>query len=214
MIHPHLTLNQALQIPAVTFCLLSCFLAGRNNAWTFVMSYIMAFFYCIIDYRLRIYADMSSQVVLILFQIYGLYQWKFSDNHRQLVIRYASIKQCVLLLCVCVVTAIAYAFVLSHYTNSTLLWLDITTTVATYAALWMLAKKYVQNWWLWIVVNIESTLLYSVKGMYLSGMLYLTLIGLASYGLLQWRRLASLSSVQTASLNKSTSLLREMNVST
>jgi nicotinamide mononucleotide transporter len=170
-------------------------LAARDNIWTFVFSAIMAMIYCVIDYRLRIYADMSSQVVFVGFQMYGLYQWKFGDHHHELKIRYASIKQCVLALCVSAIAAVAYAFILSRYTDSTLLPLDISTAVISYAALWMLAKKYIQTWWLWIIVNIESVLLYSIKGLYLSGLLYLTLIGLAIYGALQWRRLVSLPSL-------------------
>lgn len=183
-----LTFDQVLQIPAIILCVLSVYLAAREHIWNFVAGTLMALLYALIDYHIRVYADMSSQFVFIGFQVYGWYQWQHHKNQPDKPISYALSSQFLLSLVVAGLVSLGYAYVLSHYTDSTLLPLDISTTALSYSALWLLAKRYVQTWWLWIVINLESVLLYALKGLYLSAALYLALTILAVYGLQQWRR--------------------------
>ena len=187
MVSTYFTLDRLLQIPAVVCCILSVYLAARNTIWNFLAGTIMALLYAVIDYHLRIYADMSSQFVFIAFQFYGWYQWRQQANSQARPIGSASSQQFIVLLLVAFIISLLYAYILANYTNSTLLPLDISTTALSYSALWLLAKRYIQTWWLWIIINLESVVLYGLKGLYISAGLYTALTALALFGFIEWR---------------------------
>lgn len=184
----YFTIDRILQIPAIICCLISVYLAARNHIMTFALGIIMAILYVIIDLHVRIYADMSSQIVFIGFQIYGWYQWRQGEPSEPQLTHYASTKVVVISILVAFFVSLIYAFVLKNYTDSTQLPLDISTTALSYSALWLLAKRYVQTWWLWVVINSEAIFLYALKGLYLSSGLYAVLTVLAISGLLQWHQ--------------------------
>jgi nicotinamide mononucleotide transporter len=65
---------------------------------------------------------------------------------------------------------------------------DAFTTSVSIVAMWMLAQKYIEQWWLWIVVNIVSTVLYFWKGLYPTGVLFCVYVIVAILGYFRWKK--------------------------
>ena len=79
--------------------------------------------------------------------------------------------------------------ILIQYTDSTVPWLDSFTTALSIVAMWMLARKYVEQWLIWIVVDTVSAGLYIYKGLYFTAGLYAFYAIIAYFGYKEWRRL-------------------------
>jgi len=89
---------------------------------------------------------------------------------------------------------LAIWFVLSHFTNSTVPVRDAFTTALSMIALWALARKYVEQWLMWLVVDLISFWLYFEKGIPFKGLLYAFYCFMAVAGYIRWRKLARQSS--------------------
>jgi nicotinamide mononucleotide transporter len=79
-------------------------------------------------------------------------------------------------------------FILKAFTDSTVPLGDAFTTALAVVATWMLARKYIEHWYLWVLANTVSVALYLYKGLYPTVVLYLVYAGMAVYGYLEWRK--------------------------
>jgi nicotinamide mononucleotide transporter len=76
---------------------------------------------------------------------------------------------------------------LLRLTDSSYIVLDATTTAMSLIAQWMMSKKWLQHWWLWMVMNAISLMMYSSKGLYITCTLYAIYFALCIMGYYQWR---------------------------
>ncbi len=77
---------------------------------------------------------------------------------------------------------------LSKQTDADLPYWDSATTVLSFVAMWMTARKYIENWAVWLVVNVIATCMYTAKGIELYALLYAVYFGMAVVGWSAWRR--------------------------
>lgn len=93
--------------------------------------------------------------------------------------------------------AAALGLALGRWTDSDVPFLDAFPTAGSALGQWLLARKYLENWWVWIVVNAASVLLFAWKGLWLTVVLYALLGAMAVLGLHAWRaRLAAAGAAQ------------------
>jgi nicotinamide mononucleotide transporter len=88
-----------------------------------------------------------------------------------------------------VVIDVAITYILIQYTNSTVPYADAFTTSLSIIAMWMLSRKYVEQWLVWLVVDIITCGLYIYKEIPITGSLYTVYSCLAIVGYLRWRKL-------------------------
>ncbi|MDE6048188.1 MAG: nicotinamide riboside transporter PnuC, partial [Paramuribaculum sp.] len=84
---------------------------------------------------------------------------------------------------------IAVGYILDRFTDSTVPWADGFTTALSIVAMWMLARKYVEQWIVWIAADIACAILYAYKGLWFTGSLYLVYAVIAVFGYSKWKRL-------------------------
>ena len=84
--------------------------------------------------------------------------------------------------------AILY-FILKQFTDSPLPAGDSFTTALSIIAMWMLAQKYLEQWVLWILINVVSTILYFWKGLYPTGVLFIVYVVVAVLGYIKWKKM-------------------------
>jgi nicotinamide mononucleotide transporter len=89
---------------------------------------------------------------------------------------------------VAVVLAAALGWALSTFTDGQQPYFDASISVVSLTAQWMMARKYVETWWLWVGVNVVAVPLFLVRGEYPTAFQYTVFLGLALNGLLSWRR--------------------------
>ena len=118
-----------------------------------------------------------------------LFLGALQGERRDVVISHFPLRQLPATLCVFfAVWGITY-YVLSHFTNSTIPLTDAFTNALSIVALWMLSRKYVEQWWAWAVVDVVSTYLYVTKGVPFKALLYGLYTVIAVLGYLKWRRM-------------------------
>ncbi|MFZ4620812.1 MAG: nicotinamide riboside transporter PnuC [Bacteroidota bacterium] len=177
------------EIIAVILGLLSVYLVTRQNVWCYPLGIISVFIYIFIFYEVKLYADMGLQVFFIVLQAYGWYEWLYGGAGKtELNVTWGT-KRIYFFSAVFIAAATALlGYILHRLTDASLPYVDSFLAVLSMVAQWMLAKKYIENWILWTVVNIGSIGMYAFKGLYFTTFLYVVYFGLAILGYKEWKR--------------------------
>ena len=141
-----------------------------------------------------LYADFGINVYYLVAAFYGLWTWKKNRGEAH----YAPITSMprsmwLPLFAVFVVLFVAVGSVLVRYTPSNVPWWDSFTTALSVVGLWMLARKWVEQWIPWIVVDVVSAGLYVYKEIYFYSALYGVYAVVAVMGYFEWKRKKQLS---------------------
>ncbi len=169
------------------------FLQIRQNVWYWLVSIVMVSMYIYIYIKARLYADMSLQVYYLVISFYGWYMWLFGkrsddDGRQGLPVSAAPAKMRLRLGVITVLLFFLIGWFLQNFTNSDLPWWDSFTTALSFVATWMLARKIIGNWLIWIVVDAVSVGIYIYKDLYPTAVLFFFLTVLAVVGYRSWRR--------------------------
>jgi nicotinamide mononucleotide transporter len=151
----------------------------------------MVVLYIFVFYFSKFYADMSFQFYYLGVSIYGWYHWitgKTPVSESNNYILRLNRKQIVLSLLLSLIFLFVIYLILKNFTDSDVPLGDAFTTALSFTATWLLAKKYIENWFFWIVVNIVSTILYVYKGLYPTVVLFTILTLLAFVGYHKWKK--------------------------
>ena len=191
-----MSIDLIIEIIGAVFGLTYLFLEYKANVWLWPVGILMSLFYVFIFFHGKFYADAAVYLYYIGANTYGLVKWTQSrrkslsaDNApaEELPITHTPKKIIPALVAVAVGLWLILYFVLSHFTDSPVPAEDAFTTALSIVAMWMLAQKYLEQWMLWIVVNIVSTILYFWKGLYPTGVLFVVYIIVAILGYFRWR---------------------------
>ncbi|MDE5661413.1 MAG: nicotinamide riboside transporter PnuC, partial [Muribaculaceae bacterium] len=143
-------------------------------------------------YSNGLYADLAMNSYYLVMAVYGYVAWTFSFRRRQKENRPVSHIAPRALLGTAAVFAAVYAALVTwliFLTDSNVPWLDGFTTAMSIIGTWMLARKYIEQWMAWILVDIVCVGLYIYKGIYFYSALYAAYTVVAVFGYLKWRRL-------------------------
>lgn len=179
-----------LELIAALLGALSVGLLVVRNVWAFPIGIAMVLLYTVVFYQAKYYADMCLQVAYVVMQIQGWYEWTRGDRgvgDKITVRRLVPFQWVWLLLAVGGGTAFI-GLALQRFTDASLPWLDAFTTSVSLVAQWCLNKKYLENWALWIFVDIIYLYQYSYKALYFTTALYAVFLGLAIAGHVAWRK--------------------------
>ena len=186
-----------LQIVGTTLGLLYLWLEYKANIWLWIVGAIMPVVHGVLYFQSGIYADAAMQLYYVLAGVYGLVVWKrrpkkSDDGH----IRHTPMKWIVPLVAVYVVLHIAFYFFLSECTDSRVPLFDWMSTALSIVAMWMLSRKLVEQWLVWLVVDMISVGLYIYKGIPITAGLYALYCILAVAGYVRWRRQAQRATIE------------------
>lgn len=178
------------EILAVLFSLICVLLTIKENIWQWGFGILGVVFYYVVFYRAKLYANMWLQVLFIVLQIYGWYEWLYGgEGNSELHISRASSLLLVLLIFISLVGVGVMSYGFKKYTNNAMPVADSAATVLSLIAQWMLAKKYLENWVVWMIVNLIIIFLGLKQKLYLTTGLYVLFLVLAIVGFIEWQRL-------------------------
>lgn len=175
--------------------LLSVYFASRASILTWPSGIVNAVFFFLLFYQVQLYPDMFLQVYFFVMTIYGWYNWK-KNKKAEKVSTLASKNRLWLLLVLITGSLLAgYFFANIHlllpqyfalpaaypYADSSVMVCSIIATV-------LLANKKIENWILWIALDVVCIFLYYKKDVYFMSIEYMIFLGLSVYGLLNWRK--------------------------
>lgn len=180
------------ELTAAALGLVCIFLQIRQKALYWIISILMVGMYIWIYYNEVLYADLLLQLYYLAVSIYGFWAWtsgKKSANGRKLlkVSRLPHLSWWWLSVSM-IAAFIVLGFILEQYTASVVPWLDAFVTSLSFAATWMLARKKIENWILWIIADAVSCYMYLIKEMYPTLILFVVLTFLAFVGYVQWKK--------------------------
>ena len=186
-----------LQIVGTTLGLLYLWLEYKANIWLWIVGAIMPVVHGVLYFQSGIYADAAMQLYYVLAGVYGLVVWKRQPNksdHGD--IRHTPMNWIVPLVAVYAVLHIAFYFFLAECTDSRVPLFDSMSTALSIVAMWMLSRKLVEQWLVWLVVDMISVGLYIYKGIPITAGLYALYCILAVAGYVRWRRQAQRAAIE------------------
>ncbi len=161
---------------------------GDKLLWIFGL--VSSLLYVYICYQSGIYADMGINIYYVLVSIYGWIHWTWfkKHQHKELPICKTRLWQWAVIIGITALLFGGIAFILVNFTNSNIPYLDAFTTAASITATWMLARKMMEHWLIWIVVDGMSVGLYYYKNLYPTVILFLVYTTMALVGWYEWKK--------------------------
>jgi nicotinamide mononucleotide transporter len=177
-----------LEIVASALGLACVLLTVRRHIACWPTGLAMVLLYIYIFYEARLYSDMLLQVVYVFLQLYGWYAWLHGGPDRTpLVVSRLSAWQMGPWLAGGIAAAALLGGAMHGWTDASLPYVDATATVASLMAQWLMGRKVLESWLIWIFVDIVSIGLYFAKELYPTAALYVVFLVLASWGWFEWR---------------------------
>ncbi len=168
---------------------ISVWLAVRLSVWTWPIGIINSACWLFLFGQSRLYMNAGLQVLYIVLSLLGWYWWLHGGEARgNLRVAAATSRQALALLSIAVMTTFAFWWVQSSFTDSASPFADSATTVASLVAQWMLMRKLLGNWYVWIAVDVAYIVLYSQQHLWLTASLQVLFIAMCIRGLIEWRR--------------------------
>ena len=186
------TADMALELLGTLVGLLYLWFEYRASIYLWIVSVIMPAIYLFVYYDAGLYADCGINVYYLIAAIYGWVVWQYGGKKGEedsLPITHIPAKRVLGATAVFVVAFVGIAWLLMRYTDRNVPWCDAFTTALSVIGMWMLARKYLEQWWVWLVVDVACVGLYLYKELYFTAALYALYAIAAVFGWLNWIKL-------------------------
>ena len=164
----------------------------KQIIWLWPFGLLSALFYIWIYYFSGFYADMSLQVYYVFISLYGWYYWKVgnktSEGKLKLQVSRINLRSIFILASVFVLLSLLISLILIRFTDSQVPVMDALTTAGSIVATWLLARKVLEHWLLWVVVDLVSMGLYIYKELYATAVLFFVYSIVAVAGYFAWKK--------------------------
>lgn len=186
--------NNWLELLGLTSGLLCVWLLIKENYLTFPIGLVYAVITVVVVVRANLYADVVLNVYYVLMNAYGWYYWMRGgatrrhtvNNSDELAVGWVPRSTWPMLIALLVMGTWSMGWYFASYTDAALPYPDSFTTVASFIAMWMSARKYLESWVWWFVIDVVQIGLYLIKGIEAYAVLYLVYLVLAVMGWRAW----------------------------
>jgi len=173
-----------IEIIAVLFSLSSVILTVKNNIWCWYTGLIGILFYSIIFYQNQLWGNMCLQGLFVLQSLLGIINWnkpikyptKWIDKKNRMVLFSGTSLLAV------------FVYIITKSADGHMPYFDALTTSLSIMAMMLMAYRKIDNWILWIIVDVIFVWFFYTNGLYLSSVIYFIFLLLSISGLLQWRK--------------------------
>lgn len=181
-----------LELIAVALGLINIVLIVRRNIWNYPFGIAMVICYAWIFYGAKLYSDALLQIFFLIVQLYGWWNWARAadgaDDERIPVLTLGKANQ-LAILCLVIALSLGWGTMMARLTDAHYPYWDGTIAMTSVVAQILLARRYVENWILWIIVDILAIGLYWTKGLHPTAILYAIFLIVAVAGLYEWRKI-------------------------
>lgn len=166
----------------------------KVSVWLWLVGFVMQALDIVLYYEKGLYADCGMEFYYIAMTVYGFVTWKFGrkkSQNKEEALPITHFKRSLILPWTLATAAIWLAiwYFLAYHTDSTVPIADAFTTALSFVGIWALARKYVEQWLIWIVVDVVTCALYINKGIPFKSGLYALYVIIAVFGYIKWRKL-------------------------
>lgn len=177
--------------------LLAVFFLIKESSWTWPFGILYVIVSFIVFWGARLYGDFLLHIFFLVLNIYGWVYWTKGDDGEkpQLTITHSSTKSMLWSFAATIIGVFVFAELLKAIPSifegvdpPALPYWDSTTSILSVTGMWLTARKKIDNWYYWFVVDVLATGIYFYKGLYFYSLLYLVYIGMAVAGYLAWKK--------------------------
>ena len=185
------TLDITLEIVAVIFGFLSVWYSKQNKIWVFPTGMISTLIFVYLLFKWELLGDMMINGYYFIMSIYGWYIWtrKVDKTHvNQISTTTFKEKKISIVL---FIAALLFVFIIYQKFDKWTSWvayIDTITTAIFFVAMWLMAKRKIENWIFWIVGDLISVPLYLYKGFTFTSFQYFGFTFIAIFGYLAWKK--------------------------
>lgn len=177
-----------IEIVAFVLGVINVVLLVRRSIWNYPFALAMVALYARVFFVEKLYSDALLQLFFFVVNLYGWWQWRRSQASEG-AIRVEIMGTATRLGWVagCIAGIGCWGWLMHRFTDASYPWWDAAVAIVSVAAQIMLARRWLENWVLWISVDFVSIGLYAAKGLWLTMVLYAVFLVLATWGLIDWR---------------------------
>lgn len=177
------------EVVAVAFGLLSVYLAAREHIISWPTAIVNVAIFFVLFWRAKLYADAVLQLVYLVLSVYGWYEWRFGGaQHSRLQVSRATRRHWLVLAPLFLVGGLGLGALLDRFTDSPVPYFDALLTAASLVAQWMMTRKLLENWVIWIAADLVYVPLFIQRGLPLTAVQYAVFLLLAALGWHGWRQ--------------------------
>lgn len=178
-----------LEITAVVFAVAYLVLAIRQNIWCWLCAGISTAIYIWLFVVAKLYMESALNGFYFLMAIYGWMVWSTGrdQGHERAVVRWPWQTHAVALSAIVLMSALN-GFLLTKYTDAAFPYVDSLTTWAAIWATFLVARKVLENWWYWLLIDSASVLIYWVRDLQLTSLLFVVYVVMIPFGIVSWTK--------------------------
>ena len=178
-----------LEATAVVLAILYLLLAIRQNIWCWLCAGISTAIYVYLFLDARLYMESALNVFYFAMAIYGWSVWYYgrSDEHELPVSVWPLTVHSYALVAIGILSLIS-GYLLDTYTQAAFPYIDSMTTWGAIWATFLVARKVLENWWYWLVIDVASVFIYWLRDLHLTSLLFVVYVITIPFGLISWTR--------------------------
>ncbi|GGI84505.1 nicotinamide riboside transporter PnuC [Shewanella gelidii] len=174
---------------AVILALAYLVLAMRQNIWCWAAAFFSTAIYTLLFWKVSLLMESVLNVYYMAMAVYGYRLWKGGGQQNSaLQVESWGMKTHLILICVTTLVAFILGWLMATYTEASFPYLDAATSCFAVMTTYLVAKKVLENWLYWVVIDLVSIYLYMSKGLMLTSVLFVFYVGLAVWGYFMWRQ--------------------------
>jgi len=179
----------SLETLAVVMAVAYLLLAIRQNIWCWFCAGISTAIYVWLTYVAKLYMDTALQVFYFAMAVYGWYVWTSGrhDGQEKAVVRWPLATHAIALTAIFASGGLS-GYMLDTRTDAAFPYLDALTTWGAVWATFLVARKVLENWWYWLVIDAVYVFLYWSRDLKSTAGLFVFYIVLVPIGLVSWSR--------------------------
>ncbi len=182
---------QKLEIAGAAVGLVYIWLEYRANRWFWLAGIIMPSIYIYVYLHEGVYANVGINLYFVIAGVYGLAAWRRGKGGEEKPMGRTPRRVWLPSIVAAAALTVGIAWLLTRFTDSTVPWGDAFTTAFSVVALWMLARKWAEQWLVWIVVDAVYCGMYLYLAMYPTSIMYGVFTIVAMFGFFKWKRMAA-----------------------
>jgi nicotinamide mononucleotide transporter len=178
-----------IELIAAVLGLIGVWLTAKQNIWCWPLGLINVILSAYVFFTSRLYADVLLQTFYFVLTIYGWYNWVFGGPKKnELPIRNILRAELLIILSITATGTALMGFLFARYTNAAFPYWDSFVTVGGIIGTWAMAKKIIEHWIMWIILDLNCTAIYFCKSLYAFTPQYFIFVILSVYGIYEWRK--------------------------
>jgi len=179
-----------IEIVGAILSLIYLYLSIKQKISLWIFGFLSSALYIVVFFQTKFYADMSLQFYYLVISVYGWFNWKYGkpDTGQELPATKITKRLILQLGASSILIYVIYYLVLAKFTDSTIPKADSLVGMLSVIGTWMLARKLIENWLVWIVADGIATGLFFYKGLYPTAVLFIIYTIMAIVGYWQWKK--------------------------